>query len=126
MLRDQFGNILPDPGVGGGAPVTPQAVDPRGFVPIDRGQPMANDPFQAQRLMENRLGSMPPTNFTGAGAGFVPVDRPIQNVADAATDAGPRIVRTARDIYSREGLRRANIARRLAQMSGLLASARKG
>lgn len=51
------------------------ALDPRGIVPVNRVQPMATDGNEAQRLMENRLGSMPPTSFAGSGNAFVPVDR---------------------------------------------------
>lgn len=64
---------LASPGVGGGTPVAPAALDPRGLVPVNRTQPVATDNMEAQRIMERRLGSMPPSSFAGAGAGFVPV-----------------------------------------------------
>lgn len=53
------------------------AVDPRGVVPVNRVQPTANDPMETQRLMERRLGSMPPSSFAGSGAAFVPSERPL-------------------------------------------------
>lgn len=64
---------LASPGVGGGTPVAPAALDPRGLVPVNRAQPVATDNMEAQRIMERRLGSMPPSSFSGAGAGFVPL-----------------------------------------------------
>lgn len=79
---------------GGGAgnvATAPAALDPSGLVPVNRVQPMAGDPSEAQRLTENRLGTMPPSSFSGAGAGFVPVDRggsPVMTPAVVASDAG--------------------------------------
>lgn len=69
--------------VGAGQP-TPR-LDPSGLVPVNRTQPMATDGAEAQRLMERRLGSMPPSSFAGAGAGFVPVRPGIGQFADRAT-----------------------------------------
>jgi hypothetical protein len=76
-------------GVGGGTPPTPVALDPRGLVPVNRSQPLATDGNEAQRLMERRLGSSPPSAFSGAGAGFVPPGAGIpRNFAETLTDAG--------------------------------------
>lgn len=130
MYRDPRGLILPDQGIGGGAPLGPAAIDPNGLVPINRSQPMANDQFETQRLMENRLGAMPPSSFSGSGGGFVPVNRPspVQGEADARTDMAmfPGSGKRA-ELYSREAIRRANMAQRLARMGGLLgASVRRG
>lgn len=57
------------------APAPAPALDPRGIVPVNRVQPLATDGNEAQRMMENRLGSMPPSSFAGSGNAFVPVDR---------------------------------------------------
>lgn len=81
---------ISDRGVGGGTPLSPQALDPRGLVPVDRVQPVATDNFEPQRMMERRLGTMPPSSFAGAGAGFVPALRPsapgVQQWANQMTD----------------------------------------
>lgn len=66
---------LSQAGVGGGTPATAVALDPQGLVPVNRAQPVATDGLEPQRLMERRLGSMPPSSFSGAGGGFVPIDR---------------------------------------------------
>lgn len=78
--------------VGGGTIAAPPALDPRGLVPVNRTQPVATDNNEAQRMMERRLGTMPPSSFAGTGAGFVPVDRPqvgIYTMANQATDTPP-------------------------------------
>lgn len=80
-------------GIGGGTPPAPAALDPRGLVPVNRTQPVATDGAEVQRLMERRLGTMPPSSFSGAGAGFVPLDRP----ATAASIFNPAAV--ASDTY---------------------------
>ncbi len=83
-------------GVGGGASPAPAAMDPRGLVPIDRAQPLATDGGESQRMMERRLGSMPPSSFSGAGGGFVPLNRgsmataKASNYAEGLTDAANR------------------------------------
>lgn len=69
--------------VGGGTSQAPVVLDPRGLVPVNRMQPVATDGGEAQRIMERRLGSMPPSSFAGAGAGFVPADRPTAMAAIA-------------------------------------------
>lgn len=66
---------------GGGAPldpIRPGTLDPRQIVPINRVQPMANSPYETQRLAENRSNlkplpyippQMPPQSFTGEAMG---------------------------------------------------------
>jgi hypothetical protein len=78
------------PPVGAGNLASAPALDPSGLVPVNRVQPTAGTYSEVQRLTENRLGSMPPSSFSGAGAGFVPVSRagPVMTPAVAATDAG--------------------------------------
>jgi hypothetical protein len=69
---------------GGGAPAL--AVDPSGLVPVNRSQPLATDGGEAQRMMERRMGTMPPSSFSGAGAGFVPPSPGVGSFADRRTD----------------------------------------
>src|SRR5690349_3773024 len=80
----------PATAVGGGA----IPVDPTGLVPVNRVQPIAGSISDAQRLAENRAATMPPSSFSGAGASFVPVDRPsspIYTPANMATNQGWRV-----------------------------------
>ena len=78
------------------------ALDPSGLVPVNRTQPTAGTFDEVQRLTENRLGTMPPSSFSGAGAGFVPVDRPsapINTLPVMATDHGPGPVSVGQQGY---------------------------
>jgi hypothetical protein len=88
--------IAQQPGVprltagGGGFPL-----DPSGLVPVNRAQPTFTTPTA---LATNRIAAMPPSSFSGAGAAFIPVDRPSAPVATPAvmqTDQGPTVVQTA-------------------------------
>jgi hypothetical protein len=114
-------------GSGGGSPPLPAApLDPNGLVPVNRAQPLATDGGEAQRLMERRLGSMPPSSFAGAGAGFVPLNRPmVRSFADRRTDMARAEMANNPGInqgppISGESARRAALAYNLTQRSGLL------
>lgn len=80
---------------GGGQVMQP--LSNTGIVPVDRTQPYAGSAADIQRMTENRVAAMPPSSFAGAGASFVPVDRPVAAIATPAvmaTDAGPAVVPT--------------------------------
>jgi hypothetical protein len=106
----------PPTGVGGGTSLAPVALDPRGLVPVNRTQPLANDGMEAQRMMERRLGSMPPSSFAGAGAGFVPVNRPLATgpISDPGTmrsDIAPTMVAPTQQTVPLSGQAMADVAR---------------
>lgn len=69
VQRRQSSPVMSPLGAGGG-------INPSGLVPVNRVQPIAGSSDEVQRMTENRLGTMPPSSFSGAGAGFVPADRP--------------------------------------------------
>lgn len=93
--------------VGGGTPQAPVALDPRGLVPVNRTQPLATDSNEAQRMMERRLGTMPPSSFSGAGAGFVSSERPMNpalyHPSVMASDR-PVTTQITPQVYSQEAL----------------------
>ena len=113
-------------GMGGGIPRDPAPLDPAGLVPVNRAQPLATDGNEVQRLLERRLGSMPPSSFAGAGAGFVPPGRAIvQSFADRRTDMARNEMAMQTGTIegpppSRRGRMRALLANQVARRSGLL------
>ena len=100
---DRLRNTTPE--TGGGAPPRPMVMDPNGIVPVNRTQPVANDGYEVQRLMERRLGTMPPVNFlAGQARAVAPPERVVSIAQGPGVSAQARQKAAFSQLLNHQGL----------------------